>query len=52
LGVLLTAWGRIGGLWSSSQWDGPTVWVQFFDGGAQNHQWREMRGTVRAVRSF
>jgi hypothetical protein len=39
--------------WSSSHYDGPTVWVQFFDeGGAQNHQWREMRGTVRAVRSF
>jgi hypothetical protein len=39
--------------WSSSQYDGPTVWVQFFDdGGPQNHQWREMRGTVRAVRSF
>lgn len=39
--------------WSSSHWDGPTVWVQFFDdGGTQNHQWREMRGTVRAVRYF
>ena len=39
--------------WSSSQYDGPTVWVQFFGtGGPQNHQWREMGGAVRAVRAF
>jgi len=39
--------------WSSSQYDGPTVWVQFFGtGGPQNHQWRETAGAVRAVRAF
>lgn len=38
--------------WSSSHYDGPTVWVQFFGDGNQNHQWREMAGAVRAVRAF
>jgi hypothetical protein len=38
--------------WSSSDRDGYTVWVQFFDGGKQNYQYKEMRGTVRAVRAF
>jgi hypothetical protein len=41
-----------GTYWSSSHWDAPTVWVQEFGGGAQNHQWRELPAAMRAVRSF
>ena len=57
LNKLYLAKDKIGGFqnatyWSSSHWDGPTIWVQFFNGGSQNHQWRQMKGTVRAVRAF
>ena len=38
--------------WSSSQRDAMTVWIQFFNGGAQNYQYRNAGGAVRAVRSF
>jgi hypothetical protein len=41
-----------GTYWSSSHWDGPTIWVQEFANGAQNHQWRELPAALRAVRSF
>jgi len=41
-----------GTYWSSSHWDAPTIWVQEFAGGAQNHQWRELPAALRAVRSF
>jgi hypothetical protein len=57
LNKLYLAKDKIGGFqsatyWSSSHWDGPTIWVQFFGDGNQNHQWRQMKGTVRAVRAF
>jgi hypothetical protein len=57
LDKLYIARDKIGGFqkatyWSSSHWDGPTVWVQYFGDGNQNHQWRQMKGTVRAVRAF
>ncbi|MEI6727513.1 MAG: DUF1566 domain-containing protein, partial [Actinomycetes bacterium] len=41
-----------GTYWSSSHWDAPTIWVQEFANGAQNHQWRELPAALRAVRSF
>ena len=41
-----------GTYWSSSHWDDPTIWVQEFALGGQNHQWREFPAAVRAVRSF
>ena len=41
-----------GTYWSSSHWDAPTIWVQDFANGAQNHQWRELPAALRAVRSF
>jgi len=41
-----------GTYWSSSHWDAPTMWVQEFELGVQNHQWPDGWGAVRAVRWF